>query len=421
MAVVAACGSDAPGSTSTGASASTAAATSELASTEPPTTPPAATEPPTTEGSAAPSGEPVKLMMVLDESEALGLNIEPARDGALARIERLNAEGGLAGRPVEIEFCSTEFDPAKAAACGQRAVDDSSFVAVVGSVSTLMDSVNPLLEAAGMASVGSLPLSRSDIASANVFTTNGGLVTGVGGLVVIASQDLGATSITNGRIGVEAAAQGTQLMDLVLSGYGAAPIANAVDVEPGAADVSAQVAAMAEGADAVVLSVSAELFQQILQARSQLGIDIPFVASDGQISAEALTALGAAADGTPVAAYYPTDDSGVPGVKTYLADLEAIDAASSSGGTAKNAWLAIDLLAHAVGDAGTIDRASVLAAMQAVNGYDSGGLTPVLDYTAAPPNPLFPRLFNLTFFAAEIRDGKLVAATDAEVRPVFAG
>jgi ABC-type branched-subunit amino acid transport system substrate-binding protein len=365
------------------------------------------------------TGDPVKVMMILDESEALGISIQPAHDGAQARIERLNAEGGLSGHPVEIEFCATEFDPTKAAACAQAAIDDPSYVAVVGSVSTQMDAVNPLLESAGMASVGTLPLSGTDLASIVAFPTNGGLVTGVGGLVVIASQDLQATTINNGRIGVEAAAQGTQLMDLVLSGYNAGPINKAVDIEPGAADVSAQVAAMAEGADVVVLSVSSEMFQQIMQARAQQGITVPFVASDGQISAEALNALGSAANGTPVAAYYPTDDTDVPGIRAYLADLDAIGAADSSGGTAKNGWLAIDLLAHAMDGAITVDRTSILDAMNAVTDYDGGGLTPTLDFTAAPPNPLFPRLFNLSFFTAEIQDGKVVKVGDTDLRSVF--
>src|SRR2546425_33247 len=61
-------------------------------------------------GGVKATGSPVKVMMMLGESDALNNKFPEARHGAEARVKRINeVENGLAGsgHPVEIVYCKT--------------------------------------------------------------------------------------------------------------------------------------------------------------------------------------------------------------------------------------------------------------------------------------------------------------------------
>lgn len=366
--------------------------------------------------------DPVRVVMILDESEVANLRQDGARAGAEGRVARIDAEGGLggSGHPLELEICVTDLDPNVALECARNAAADTAVIAIVGSVTSAAD-LAPVLEEAGLPNVGQLALNAGDFASPLSYPLVGGLAAGVPGQATIASQVLGLERIKNGRVGLETAAQGTILIDLALSSWGAAPTAGAVDVPIGQADVSAQVAAMAEDADAVVLTVLPEQASQIMLARQQLGLEIPFLASSSNFSNEAIEALGAAGEGMQLHAYFPSDEVDTPGNAAYLADIESVDGLDVSGDVSRLAWTAFDFLDYVARNLDSFDRASLVAALDASSGYDAGGLLPPIDFTSDGPNPLFPAIVNLTMVHAEIRDGRIVTVSGTEFLPVYGG
>ncbi len=114
----------------------------------------------------------------------------------------------------------------------------------------------------------------------------------------------------------------------------------------------------------------------------------------------------------------PTDDFSSPGNKQYLTDFEASGADAGLNGDARSAYVAIDLVDFAAKSAATIDRAGILDALNGVGNALGVQLTPTLDFTKPGPNPAFPRMFNLSFFHATVKDGQFASAGDGFV-PIF--
>lgn len=366
---------------------------------------------------------PVKIYMLLDENEAAGILFPDNRAGAEARIDRINAEGGLggSGTPVELVYCVTSLDPNAAADCAREAAEDPDAIAVAGSVNITADTIVPVTSEAGLPYVGMLPLQTSDFTSPLAYPLIGGLASAVPGQAVIAAQDFGATNIVNGRAGVEAAAQGTVLIDLALQSWGFEPSAAAVDVPIGQADVSAQVLAMAEDADAVVLSLAPGQDQQVMLARQALGIDVQFFATGSNFTQKDIDELGDAVEGLQLVSYYPPDGQESEGNSAFLADMEAIGALEQTGDLSRQSWSAMDFIDHVAAGMDTFDRGSLVAAMDASNDYDASGMLPTIDFTAPGANPLFPRIVNNTMLHTEISGGTVVVVGDGEFRPVFGG
>jgi hypothetical protein len=66
-------------------------------------------------------------------------------------------------------------------------------------------------------------------------------------------------------------------------------------------------------------------------------------------------------------------------------------------------------------------RASILTAMNKVKGFTADGLIPSLDFSAKPPNASYPRIFNLTYYAGVVQNGKIAASgkNAGKATPVF--
>ncbi len=103
------------------------------------TTAPATTTTTVAATTAAP-GEPIKLGSV---NSLTGQIVFPeASAAAKAVFDRVNAEGGIGGRPIEYLIEDDAGDPAGAAQAARRLVEDEGVVALVGSASLLECAVN---------------------------------------------------------------------------------------------------------------------------------------------------------------------------------------------------------------------------------------------------------------------------------------
>src|SRR5690606_28954815 len=78
-----------------------------------------------------PTGEPIKLLTVTTLN-ANGPTYENIAITAELAAGFINDNGGINGRPVEVELCDEQFDAAVAASCARQAVEDG-VVSVVGS------------------------------------------------------------------------------------------------------------------------------------------------------------------------------------------------------------------------------------------------------------------------------------------------
>ena len=89
------------------------------------------------------TGEPIKVMTVTTLNAA-GPTYQNIANTAMAYEEYINANGGIAGRPLEVTVCDEQFDPAVATTCARDAVENG-MVSVVGSFTFFAESIVPVL------------------------------------------------------------------------------------------------------------------------------------------------------------------------------------------------------------------------------------------------------------------------------------
>jgi branched-chain amino acid transport system substrate-binding protein len=83
-------------------------------------------------GEEGASGEPITIGWAFDSSGQMAPFDGPALAAAKIRVEQLNEQGGVEGRPLEIETCDTQNnDPAKAKACATRLLSGGAHVIFV--------------------------------------------------------------------------------------------------------------------------------------------------------------------------------------------------------------------------------------------------------------------------------------------------
>lgn len=372
-------------------------------------------------GAGAASGPVVKVVDILDESRAENILLPQAHDGVNARMDRINADGGLgqAHARVELEFCITDLDPNKTLACARNAIADKSVIAVAGSFSTAGETAQ-LFATAGLPNVPAAGFLPDTFTASSTFNVNSGVLflAGVGSL---ACMD-GHSNLKELRNGAAASAQASALVSGALKSYGCSGLKQSIDVPLTATDVSSEVTAAVSGSDGVTLDLVPSLNQQVFRARQQLGIKVPFFGTTASFTSQTLGSLGSAANGAQVVGWYPTSDVSSPGNTAFLDDLKAIDKSSSASDIARASWVAMDLTAAAAKNLKTPTRSALLDALRGVSSYDAGGMLPNLDFSKPGPDASFPRIVDLTVAPALVQNGQLLAnPAHRGFLPIFKG
>lgn len=120
MTLVAACGGDGDGTETT-----QAAEAGDTTAVE--------TDTETTEAAAEPSGEPIRVGFLLDQTGALAAYGNAHELVGTAAAEKINADGGINGRPLELVIEDTESDPSVAAPKARRLIESENVDFLLGS------------------------------------------------------------------------------------------------------------------------------------------------------------------------------------------------------------------------------------------------------------------------------------------------
>jgi branched-chain amino acid transport system substrate-binding protein len=100
-------------------------------------------------GGDSASGEPIKVASVQTLSGPAAQTGEPQRDGVKMAVEEINANGGIDGSPLEVEYIDDKGDPAKAVSEVQRLVQAGEVKAIIGtSLSAVTLAVQEITEEA---------------------------------------------------------------------------------------------------------------------------------------------------------------------------------------------------------------------------------------------------------------------------------
>lgn len=372
-----------------------------------------------------PTGPPITIGIIYNEDEALGQSNKQVEMALNAAIKAQAAKGGVNGSPVKVVVCKNKSnDPNGGAACATKMADNPKVVAVVGSANSEGDSINPILDKAGVAAIGSLPISTGDFTSPIAFPVMSGAL-GTPGAATLLSDKLDINKISLGNLELAAAAQVPILINQAL-GVRGTKLAGEVKLPLDKQDLSAEAAQLANEGDGIVVTSLPEQFARLVRAGQSTGswADKKVATLPSILTPAVMKSLGSEADGIYIATGgLATNDIKRPGVLRYLREIKKYgDASKSSDDLVKNAWLAFQVFAAAAKGQTTVDRASVLAAMNQLQ-YDPQGLAPKLDYTKLNTTVFggaVPRAFNTSVMYAQVKNGKIVSIKREFVDPFVA-
>lgn len=345
------------------------------------------------------TGDPIRVMVIAEDTGPTA--VEFMGDGAEAAALEINADGGIAGRPIEVEICDTENDPNQAAACARDAAD-GDYLALVAMWTNQEDSVLPITDAAGLANIGNFPLTAAGFTTANGFPLSGGTpFTAIGAIRSIQA----AGGETASLVVPDIAGAGDAVIGILGSVVGPEAIGDVVRVPIPTPDLTPFVATADSGGDAIIAGLPEDDNVRLVRTFRESGsTDVLGLLTDDP---EGLASeLGDAGNGAVFSTFYkPISLSDDPAVAQFVDAMEAANLPVVSN--AVYGYAAVHLLAAAADGLPTLDRASLLAALNGITDFDIGLLAPV-DFTT--PQTAIPglRLFNTSLIAGHFEDGQVV-------------
>ncbi len=380
-----------------------------------------ATAPKTT--AAQPGGAPIKLTIISQTTQQGGVGEPEVAAAARARVEAINAAGGIQGRPVELTACDSKQDPNATRACARQAVADGS-VAVVGTTTTTEASVFPVLEQAHVPAIGTTPMTAAAGESKAAYCFNPG-VAGDFLALVPALADAGAKKVSmvypSNVAAVSAAAKAAFDQGVKKAGVEAG---TPVGYTWGETQFDTPVAKVLEGGvDGVVAVAPGATLAPLVQTLRQQSADVRVATTSVSLTPDVIEALGAAADGiSAVTLTQPATATQLKGIKLFNADMDAYAKGEARTDLAINAWAAVWAFERIAQQLPSITRASVTKAMEQLDGLDMGGIYPPL--SARGDTAAFPGLgcaMNTKVVFAKVDGGKLVALHPGEFYDPVAG
>jgi branched-chain amino acid transport system substrate-binding protein len=371
----------------------------------------------TTPASAQPknkfTGDPVRVAYIGD-FDSLGTSFFEVPGAVKARVKAINSSGGLKDASGETHkvvatTCNSAVDPNKTQSCAQDAIDAGA-VAIVGMNAVQSGQVLPLFEQEGIPSIGTAIFGPADASNPVSFPIGSGVAGMFQALPQLLAEQ-GAKRISYIIPDLGAVTSAVLLFidqGLALSG---AEKGETVLVPPDATDLAPYIATgTAGGVDGIVGYLIGDAQVTLLQQLGAQGYDGLVATQGGLLTQQMLDSAGDAANGLLVAGLYtPYTSTKVPGIKQFRKEMKAYDPDLDPNDAALNAWMSMYVFEQVAETLPTIDRASLLAAMGAIDGLDTRGVTPPLTTTELSDVPLLTRMFNPTVTFSSVRKGKVKA------------
>jgi ABC-type branched-subunit amino acid transport system substrate-binding protein len=360
-----------------------------------------------TPSNGGPTGEPIKIMQILDLTSAAGFAGFPdAQNGAKTAVAAVNAAGGVNGRPLQLTVCDDGFDPNKATQCARDAVS-GGYVAVVGAYSGVGDNWMPPLTKAGIACLGCAGYSAAESTSDNFYP-----LSAAGIPTVVAAGGLAcALKVKKPAIAFVSHAAGAFLAQAYGNGLKACGLtAKQVPIDQKAADYTPQAQQAVSGGtdliDTVIGHPDIEKFEKAVQ-----GTGKKVIFTDAYQNADDKHYQNApdVVKGSYVVTGYVPWQISTPGTDQFNSEFDkyAPDKSLWKTEATEAAWNAVHVFAMVAGKAtGTLDAASFVSALKAYGTIQFGVMNPAgVDFSKpiAAFNPL--KVYTPMIYVAKVGDG----------------
>ncbi|MGE5517025.1 MAG: ABC transporter substrate-binding protein [Bacteroidota bacterium] len=306
---------------------------------------------------------------------------DPERKTLEMLVERINAEGGLLGRPIQLIGYDDASEPERAMTVAKRLIENDRVDLIIGGSGTPTSmAVLPLVERAELPYI-SMGGGIGIIEPVRKWTFKVPHTDRMGAQKVLA--DLRRRGLTRLALLSENVGFGKSGRDQVLKLAPAMGIEVVIDetYAPKDADVTPQLTKIraATGVDALFVFGTGQGPAVVTRNIRQLGLTLPVYQSHGVASQEFLRLVGGAADGMRLPAMaltvveqLPEADPQKPVARKFKAAYEARwkqDATLFAG----HAYDAFALMLDAVKRAGSTDRAAIRAALEGTKGLIGTG------------------------------------------------
>jgi branched-chain amino acid transport system substrate-binding protein len=370
-------------------------------------------------GDGALAGPPIVLYNQSDVG-AFGHDHPELPNGVKAAVAWINAHGGINGRPLDVQYCNTNFEANQALACVRNAIANPDIVAQVGSLGAgLSGSGNALLGQAQMIQVGN-DVCPCDYQNKWDFPVTGAFYTATVALpffmkqrgiksFIVVGNDAPTIAVPVSLMKAAAKKAGVKFL-----GFVTLPNTPIPDYTPFALKVKNM------NADAAFFYTSANPILSLYQAATTVGLKTIPIVTTATIGIDEAKALGPAAEGMMLSgAVPPASDTASPLIKEWRKEEAAVglnpDAERSYGVIS---WLSVYALADVLKEMkGPITRQTVWSKFLSLKDktYDLWGVkwTPNLK---GPP--IYPRLGGSQLvWNATVKNGQVVLA-DPKQPPV---
>jgi ABC-type branched-subunit amino acid transport system substrate-binding protein len=356
--------------------------------------------------SSSGSDSDIKIM-VLAPLTLASSPFQGALDGVQARIDMENAAGGINGHQVKVIGCDSQNDVNVAAQCARKAVSEHA-AALVGSADYTGSTIWPIIESAGIPSIGLRQVTQLDNTNKFAFPidASGPLTYGVAGAYLVKNQGcktVGWMGVDYGAASQSAIAQSKAAVAKVGGQWGATQLFAAT-----AADLAPQAAVALKDGNCFILAAG-NLSPRSAQALYAINPNVKMIGTPDSLGGYLGSNYGASAVAVTQLSSMPSMDSDAPGVVAFKTQMGKDKPKTTLNNTSLRGWGGADVfidIAKAV--SGDVTPSAVYNTLLKSTNVTTDGVTSPIDFSTPKPFGDITRQFNTSFSASLYQNGKLV-------------
>jgi ABC-type branched-subunit amino acid transport system substrate-binding protein len=348
------------------------------------------------------------------------LALPEIKAGIVADIDALNAQGGIDGHQVKLDFCDTQYTSAGEINCMDQMISDKVSAVIAPAVEASQSGAPyRLAQNAHLANIGTLGVYPSEFNSPVVFPLASGnpgwiygsiasLVSGGSRRIALMGNDEGASAVVD------------SLARQALKLAGLTPTNDVIGDSSSDPTFSAAAAkAVAGKINGLFLFVDPDYVPAAVRAVRAAGYTGPISSLSSIITPQIVTALGPAANGMELTSSVSVDtDTSNPAVAAFLSDMKKYQPQATLDAESESAWAAMQLYAKLMKGATNFSASHVLNLLQNLSAPIDVGVTgPYVVKGAKPLLAGYPNIFNPDVAYGVIRNGLIQPSGSGLVNP----
>jgi branched-chain amino acid transport system substrate-binding protein len=328
--------------------------------------------------------------------------------GIVAAVDALNAQGGIDGHHVKLDYCDTQYTSSGEISCMDQMISNKVSALIAPSIAaSATGSPFELSQAADLASIGGLGEIVPELTSPAVFPLAGGDPGWVyGAMADLVKGGARRIAVLGNAIGSYEAVKSYALAALKQAGL--TPV-NVSEGDPNSDPTFAAAAAKAVSGniDGMYLAVSPNNVPIAVRAVRAAGYTGPIASIAAAFTPPIIKALGSQGNGIELSGNvaFPSQ-TGNPAVTAYLADMAKYQPQGTIDQLSETSWAGMMLFAKAMKGQTNFSASHVLSVMKNLSTpIDLGVTGPYAVKNSVSPIPGFPSIHNPTITLGVLQDG----------------